>query len=148
MNIEIIPLMSFVVVTTFTPGPNNISSASMGVTYGYKKTFSYLMGISSGFFVVMMACAYLSGALLNLLPSAERYLRWVGACYILWLAISILHSNPSTPEPERTAKAFTKGFIQLAMRCCITRQNNQPACVFVQAMNQQNFTKQGFKNCS
>jgi cysteine/O-acetylserine efflux protein len=51
--------MSFVIVTTFTPGPNNISSASMAVMCGYKKTFNYLIGISSGFFVVMIACAYL-----------------------------------------------------------------------------------------
>ena len=28
MSLEMIPLISFVVVTTFTPGPNNISSAS------------------------------------------------------------------------------------------------------------------------
>ena len=111
MNIEMIPLMSFVIVTTFTPGPNNISSASMGVMYGYRKTFNYLIGISSGFFVVMIACAYLSSVLLNFLPSAERYLRWIGACYILWLAVGIIHSNQSTSEPDKPEMAFTKGFI-------------------------------------
>jgi cysteine/O-acetylserine efflux protein len=78
-----IPLISFVIVTTFTPGPNNISSASMGVLYGYKKTFNYLAGISAGFFVVMIACAYLSSTLLNIIPLAERYLRWLGAGYDL-----------------------------------------------------------------
>ena len=77
MNIEMIPLISFVIVTTFTPGLNNISSASMGVMYGYKGTFIYLVGIASGFFFVMIACAYLSSALLAIIPVAERYLRWV-----------------------------------------------------------------------
>jgi cysteine/O-acetylserine efflux protein len=111
MNIEIIPLSSFVIVTTFTPGPNNISSASMGVMYGYKGTFIYLVGIASGFFFVMIACAYLSSALLAIIPVAERYLRWVGAGYILWLAIGILHSNYSISESNEVAKAFKKGFI-------------------------------------
>ena len=60
MNLDMIPLISFVFVTTFTPGPNNISSASMGMRYGYRKTVAYLLGISSGFFVVMLACALLS----------------------------------------------------------------------------------------
>ena len=39
---DLIPLISFVVVTTFTPGPNNISSASMGVLHGYRKTLNFL----------------------------------------------------------------------------------------------------------
>ncbi|NOX35775.1 MAG: LysE family transporter [Deltaproteobacteria bacterium] len=111
MNIEIIPLISFVIITTFTPGPNNISSASMGMLYGYKKSFNYLVGIASGFFVVMIACAYLSSTLLAIIPVAEGYLRWVGAGYILWLAISILRSNYSFSESNGVMKAFTKGFI-------------------------------------
>jgi cysteine/O-acetylserine efflux protein len=111
VNIDLIPLISFVIVTTFTPGPNNISSASMGVIYGYRKAFNYLVGIASGFFIVMIACAYLSSALLTVIPLAERYLRWIGACYILWLAIGILRSSYFFSESDQVAKAFTKGFM-------------------------------------
>jgi cysteine/O-acetylserine efflux protein len=111
MDIEMIPLISFVIVTTFTPGPNNISSASMGVMCGYKRTFNFLAGIATGFFFVMMACAYISSALLTTMPIAERYLRWVGALYIVWLAIGILHADYSVSESTAAAKAFTKGFI-------------------------------------
>jgi len=111
VNIEMIPLISFVIVTTFTPGPNNISSASMGVIYGYRKTFKYLAGITAGFFVVMIACAYLSNTLLTIIPLAGRYLRWFGAGYIIWLAIGILRANHSISESSDVANAFTKGFI-------------------------------------
>lgn len=110
MNIDMSLLISFVIVTTFTPGPNNISSASIGLMYGYKKAFNYLVGIASGFFVVMIACAYLSSALLAVIPVAERYLRWIGACYILWLAIVTLRSSYSFSESSGLEKAFTKGF--------------------------------------
>lgn len=111
MTIEMMPLISFVMITTFTPGPNNISSASLGVIYGYRKTVNYLLGIAIGFFVVMMACAYLSSVLLNFLPSAERYLRWIGGCYIVWLAIGMMRSNPSTSDAGKPEMAFAKGFI-------------------------------------
>lgn len=110
MQIELIPLISFAIITTFTPGPNNISSASMGVMLGYSKTLNYLFGIASGFFFVMIACAYLSSALLTLIPLAERYLRWVGAAYIFWLAIGNLQSNYSFSESDVTPHAFSKGF--------------------------------------
>ncbi|WP_022669001.1 LysE family translocator [Desulfospira joergensenii] len=111
MNIELFPLISFVVITTFTPGPNNISSASMGVTYGYRKTVTFLLGIASGFFVVMICCAYLSSTILEIIPASEKYLRWVGALYIVWLAIGILRSSNSFTDTKEAPKAFIKGFI-------------------------------------
>ncbi len=98
-------------VTTFTPGPNNISSASMGVTYGYKKTLNFLLGITSGFFVVMIGCAYLSSTILEIIPTSETYLRWIGALYIVWLAIGILRSSNSFVGTKEVPKAFIKGFI-------------------------------------
>ena len=110
MNIEMIPLISFVVITTFTPGPNNISSASMGVMCGYRKTVVYLAGIASGFFVVMLIAAYLSVMLLNIMPDAEKYLRWFGAVYILWLAMGVLRSDFALENNEKAAMAFARGF--------------------------------------
>jgi len=111
MGIGIMPLISFVIITTFTPGPNNISSASMGIIYGYRKTLRYISGISCGFFVVMIFCAYLSSTLLAIIPVSETYLRWVGSLYIVWLAIGILRSDNSFQDTNALPKAFTKGFI-------------------------------------
>jgi cysteine/O-acetylserine efflux protein len=100
MNIEYLPLISFVIITTFSPGPNNIASASMGIVYGYKRTIKFLFGITTGFFVVMVCCAYLSSTLLRILPTSGQYLRWVGALYVIWLAIGMLKSNNSIEEAE------------------------------------------------
>jgi len=111
MNIDIVPLISFVIVTTFTPGPNNISSAAMGVTYGYRRTIPYLFGIASGFLLVMLAAAYLSSALLGVMPFAEQYLRWIGSGYILYLAFSTMRANYGFSGNSKDAGAFTKGFV-------------------------------------
>lgn len=111
MPIDMISLVPFVLVTTFTPGPNNISSASMGVAYGYRRTLTFLLGIAAGFFIVMLACAYLSSALLTALPLAECYLRWVGAGYILWLALGTLKADYGFNSTAASAKAFTRGFV-------------------------------------
>ncbi|MCP4023016.1 MAG: LysE family transporter [Desulfobacteraceae bacterium] len=111
MNIEIVPLIFFVIATTFSPGPNNISSASMGITYGYKKTLHFLCGITLGFFVIMIACAFLSSTLLEMMPAAQKYLRWLGGLYILWLALGILRSNSSLEDANGAPKAFSKGFV-------------------------------------
>lgn len=111
MKIEFLPLISFVIATTFSPGPNNITSASMGIVYGYRKTLTFLLGISSGFFLVMVVCAYLSSALLTLIPSLQTYLKWVGSLYILYLAFGVLKSSQSFEPDNDPPKAFMKGFI-------------------------------------
>ena len=110
MGIDFIPLVSFVMVTTFTPGPNNISSASMGVLYGYRDTVKYLAGITVGFFFIMLLCAYVSSTLLNLIPSVEPVLRIIGAAYILWLAIGTARASYAFKDAGQPPMGFKKGF--------------------------------------
>ncbi len=110
MGIDFIPLVSFVMVTTFTPGPNNISSASMGVLYGYRDTIKYLTGITAGFFFIMLLCAYVSSILLNFMPSAEPVLRIIGAAYIVWLAIGTAQASYTFNSTNKSPMGFKKGF--------------------------------------
>lgn len=51
MRSELIPLFTYIIITTFTPGPNNISSATAGVQLGLKKSLGYLFGVVAGFFI-------------------------------------------------------------------------------------------------
>lgn len=110
MNIDIIALSSFVFVTTFTPGPNNISSASMGILYGYKRTLPYLFGIISGFFLVMLLSGWVSKSLLSNFPSFEFPLRIIGAIYILWLAWHTFRASYSFDEKEQALLGYSNGF--------------------------------------
>ncbi len=108
---NLLPVLSFVFITTFTPGPNNISSASMGVLYGYKNTFRYLVGITFGFFVIMLLTALISSLLLNFIPIYEPILRFIGAGYILYLAIGTLKASYSFKEADLKPMGFVKGLL-------------------------------------
>ena len=111
MSIEVVPFLSFVLVTTFTPGPNNISSASMGVLHGYKKTVKYCLGIATGFFGVMLLCGLISNTLLHILPGVETPLRIAGAGYILWLAFETLHTSYTFEDTDRRPLGFARGVL-------------------------------------
>ena len=110
MDVEILAIASFVVITTFTPGPNNISSASMGILYGYKHTFRYLAGITVGFFLVMLLCGLISSTLVKVFPTFESYLRVIGAVYILWLAYHTLKVSYTFQDDQQPFLGFTNGF--------------------------------------
>ncbi len=102
MTLNLTATAVFVVVTVFTPGPNNLLSGSMGVIYGYRPTLPFLAGVASGFLFVMTLCAAVSSSLTTWFPSAALVLRWVGAAYILWLAVGIYRRSGAllVPEPE------------------------------------------------
>lgn len=115
MNIEFLPLAVFVVVATFTPGPGNITSAAMGMHYGYKGTFQFLSGIVVGYLLVMVLCATLSSTLLQIIPIVEPFLRVVGACYILWLALGVARASYNFNSEEKTPMLFRHGFLLQAL---------------------------------
>ena len=56
MNIDFVALISFAIVTTFTPGPNSITCASMG---GLSLHSAFLVGIAGQFhFLLISALAF------------------------------------------------------------------------------------------
>ncbi len=96
----------FIVITTFTPGPNNISAATFGLHFGYRKTLNYLLGIFSGFFVMMIITGLFADLISRILP--KFLLRFLGAAYIIWLAVSLFWGK----KREKAAKnRFVYGFL-------------------------------------
>ena len=81
------PFITYAIVTTFTPGPNNASSSQAGMQQGFSKTLPYLTGISIGFFAILAACGLMLDFILNIYGTISPYLRWIGALYMLWLAL-------------------------------------------------------------
>lgn len=109
--IDWVPFLSLGLIAIFTPGPNNISSTSMGVLYGYKKTLRYILGIVVGFFLLMMLCAFIAGTLTILLPSFETILRVAEAGYIVWLAVETLRASYAFDLQVQKPLGFWRGLL-------------------------------------
>ncbi len=110
-DIDWVPLLSFILITALSPGPNNLSSASMGVLYGYKRSFKYVMGIVVGLFMVMIVSGLISNLMLTIFPAYEATLRVIGAIYILWLAYNTLKTSYSSEGNDKPPMGFKEGFI-------------------------------------
>lgn len=104
-------LLTFVFVTTFTPGPNNITSSSMGILYGYRATVRYLLGIVVGFFGIMALSGLVSRTLYQVFPALESTMRIVGAAYILWLAYKTFRMSYAFEGEAPPALGFRDGFL-------------------------------------
>lgn len=111
MKSELFAVISFVLISSFTPGPSNISTASMAVLHGYRNTLKYQAGLAAGVFLLMLLSGLLSTTLVHLFPAFEPIMRYVGAGYILYLAIGILKASYSfSEESQPTPLGFTHGF--------------------------------------
>jgi len=83
----------------------------MGVLYGYKNTLRYLVGLTSGFFLVMLLSGWISTSLLNAFPTLEPVLRYIGAAYILYLAFAILKASYTFSEKDAQPLGFGHGLM-------------------------------------
>ncbi|MFZ2635149.1 MAG: LysE family translocator [Rectinemataceae bacterium] len=88
MAADFLPMAAYIFITTFTPGPNNVSAAAAGLKLGLRRTLPYLFGIASGFFLVMTASGLFSVFLRTRYSAIAPYLKWIGFTYMLWLAVS------------------------------------------------------------
>jgi len=109
MSPDLFPLLSFVLISTFTPGPSNIASASMGVLHGYKHTLKYQVGLAAGVFLVMLLSGWISITLLQMVPALEPALRYIGAGYMLYLALGILKASYFFTEKDVKPLGFVHG---------------------------------------
>jgi cysteine/O-acetylserine efflux protein len=111
MTASLLPVISYVLISTFTPGPSNISSASIAVVHGYRKTINYQMGLAAGVFFLMMISGWFSAALLDFFPSLEPIMRYAGATYILYLAFAILKASYSFNQEHTKPLGVVNGFM-------------------------------------
>lgn len=112
MKLELIlPFLAFALGTVITPGPNNITSASAGIQWGYKKTMPYLIGISCGFLFIMLISGLFTSYISSVSQVVFNVLKWLGASYLIYLAVVPLLKRPSgTASKKALNYSFLSGF--------------------------------------
>lgn len=97
----------FALVTSITPGPNNTMLLASGVNFGFNRTIPHMLGITCGFFVLVVAVGFGLGAVFKTYPMLYTVLRYVGAAYLLYLAWKIAHSGPVSESEKGDSKPIS-----------------------------------------
>jgi cysteine/O-acetylserine efflux protein len=91
---NVFAFLSYVVLTNFTPGPNNIMSMSNASHHGFGGSSRFRLGGAVGHFAVIALAIAITVELYDLVPAIMPAMRAVGAAYILWLAWKTATSRP------------------------------------------------------
>lgn len=106
------PLALFALVSSITPGPNNIMLASSGLTFGFRRTIPHMLGVNLGFTLMLVLVGLGLGTMFQQLPWLYTVLKYAGAMYLLYLAWKIAMSGPLESGAQR-GRPFT--FMQAAL---------------------------------
>ena len=100
----------FCFINAFTPGPGNLLALNTVTNYGIRKGRPLFLGIFTGYIAVQTICAFFVYAVGTVAPGFLNILKYVGAAYILWLAVHIAVSVPKE-ESDRQSASYVKGFL-------------------------------------
>ncbi len=106
------------VLTALLPGPNNILAINSTMKFGYQKSKSLLLGIYTGFTLIMLLTAVFTELLLSSYAPLLNYLKYLGAAYLVYLAWTVFTSKPVELKASNSVQAepakqgeFWKGFL-------------------------------------
>nr|WP_206701425.1 LysE family transporter [Cytobacillus firmus] len=96
--VSLLSFFLYVFVTSFTPGPNNIMAMVFANRFGLRNTIRFCLGVSAGFFVIMILCSYFNLLLHQYIPRVELIMTIIGVIYMLFLAFKIMTSKSDDPN--------------------------------------------------
>ncbi|MBI3284815.1 MAG: LysE family translocator [Burkholderiales bacterium] len=105
---ELLPLMSYCLVMSGTPGPNNVMLATSGANFGYRGALPAILGIQVGVFVQTFVTCVGLGSVFIAYPQVQQLLRLAGSLYLLVLAWKLSGAavgEGHTPKPVSFAEA-------------------------------------------
>ncbi len=103
----IFPLLLFALSGSLTPGPNNLMVTASGTAFGFARTIPHMLGVTIGFGVMILAFGLGLAQLFASFPDTHRWVRLIGAAYLLYLAARLaLAGDPGTAAARRRPLNF------------------------------------------
>lgn len=103
-------LAAFALVSSLTPGPNNLMLMASGTNFGFARTVPHMLGVSIGFvFMVILVGLGLVG-IFKTFPVTYVILKWVSVVYLLYLAWKIANAGAPVVKDGEPATTETKPF--------------------------------------
>ncbi len=85
--------ITYILISVFTPGPNNIFSSISSAKVGFKKTLRFMFGILVGTFLVFVITSLINLYLYSNVRIVTRIIGIFGGVFILYLALKMFLSR-------------------------------------------------------
>ena len=111
MPVELIPAFLFYcLVSSITPGPANLCSLASALNFGKKQALVQWRGLFTGFTIISLTSVFVAYFIGTAIGEYVKYLSYLGAAYILWLAWKMLRYQ-GVDNAEAKDCTFTSGML-------------------------------------
>lgn len=105
----LVALSVFALVSSITPGPNNLMLLASGMNFGFRATIPHMLGISTGFFLMLVAVGLGLAEVFARFPIVYTAMKWLGAAYLLYLAWRIANAGVVRADDGASRKSTPLG---------------------------------------
>jgi threonine/homoserine/homoserine lactone efflux protein len=109
----VLALSLFALVSSITPGPNNLMLMASGANFGFRRTIPHMLGVGIGFTLMIVLVGIGLVQIFDLYPISHQILKVVSVIYLFWLARKIANAAP--PEGDVANESTPITFIQAAL---------------------------------
>ncbi len=109
-------LAVFALVSSITPGPNNLMLMTSGINFGMRKTVPHMLGVSIGFTLMIVLIGLGVMKVIDAVPGSMLFITIASGLYLLYMAWKIATTSTSPAENGTLvgrSKPFT--FLQAAL---------------------------------
>ena len=110
--IELLPLATYCLVMSATPGPNNFMLAVTGANFGSRGVLPVILGIQAGMFLQTMLMCVGLGSVFMAYPMAQQVLRIAGALYLIYLAWKLSGASVDGTQAPKAVSFFQATIFQ------------------------------------
>jgi cysteine/O-acetylserine efflux protein len=90
--------ITYIIVSVFTPGPNNIFSSISSARIGIKKTLRFMLGILVGTFLVFVLTGLFNVYLYQNIRIITQIIGVIGGLFIIYLALRMFWTRNETEK--------------------------------------------------
>lgn len=103
---QLLMLVLFAFVSTFSPGPNNMLLLASGANIGLTRTIPHILGVALGFGLMLFLVGLGAKELFTLLPFLHQVLNWGCIAFLFYLALKIACSRAQLTAQDYRPMSF------------------------------------------
>ena len=130
MHPEILSLSLFMLVTSCSPGPNNIVASYSGFNFGLAKTIPHMCGVIFGFTTLVVVMNFGLINIFKKFPILQETLKYTGSIFLIYLACKIAFSKTESNETSKNPVKFIETFFFQFLNRFLTAVRDEPKLLF------------------
>ena len=111
MHPELLSMSLFMLVTSCSPGPNNIVASYSAFNFGVTKTIPHMWGVILGFTTLVIVINFGLINIFKMFPTIQEVLKYGGSIFLIYLAYKISFSKSNSSESSKNPVKFIHTFL-------------------------------------